>query len=59
MSLQAQVVIIIMVVGLVLGGIVALSDRGRGLVTYLFFRPLAARFWFQCLAFNSLPLTRS
>ena len=37
MSLQAQVVIIIMVVGFVLGGVVALSDRGRGLVTYLFF----------------------
>jgi uncharacterized membrane protein YeaQ/YmgE (transglycosylase-associated protein family) len=37
MSLQAQVFIIIMVVGFVLGGIAALSDKGRGLVTYLFF----------------------
>ena len=37
MSLQAEVFIIIMVVGFVLGGIAALSDRGRGLVTYLFF----------------------
>ncbi len=33
MSLQAQVFIIIMVVGFVLGGIAALSDKGRGLVT--------------------------
>ena len=37
MSLQAQVFIIIMVVGFVLGGIAALSDKGRGLVAYLFF----------------------
>src|SRR4249920_1205747 len=37
MSLQAQVFIIIMVVGFVIGGIAALSDKGRGLVTYLFF----------------------
>ena len=37
MSLQAQVFIIIMLVGFVLGGIAALSDKGRGLVTYLFF----------------------
>jgi uncharacterized membrane protein YeaQ/YmgE (transglycosylase-associated protein family) len=37
MSLQAQVFIIIMVVGFVLGGIAALSDKGRGLVTYLVF----------------------
>jgi len=62
MSLQAQVFIIIMVVGFVLGGIAALSDKGRGLVTYLFFGvvgSLAARFWFRCLAFNSLPSTRS
>jgi len=37
MSLQAQVFIIIMVVGFVLGGIAALGDKGRGLVTYLVF----------------------
>jgi hypothetical protein len=37
MSLQAQVFIIIMLVGFVIGGIAALSDKGRGLVTYLFF----------------------
>ena len=37
MSLQAQVLIIIMVVGFVLGGVAALSDKGRGLVTYLVF----------------------
>ena len=37
MSLQAQVFIIIMEVGFVLGGIAALSDKGRGLVTYLVF----------------------
>jgi uncharacterized membrane protein YeaQ/YmgE (transglycosylase-associated protein family) len=37
MSLQAQVFIIIMVVGFVLGGIAALSDKGRGLLTYLVF----------------------
>ena len=37
MSPQAQVFIIIMVVEFVLGGIAALSDKGRGLATYLFF----------------------
>jgi hypothetical protein len=31
MSLQAQVFIIIMVVGFVLGGMAALSDKGRGI----------------------------
>ena len=36
MSPQAQIFIIIMVVGFVLGGITALSDKGRGLGTYLF-----------------------
>jgi uncharacterized membrane protein YeaQ/YmgE (transglycosylase-associated protein family) len=33
---QAQVFIIIMLVGLLIGGIATLSDKGRGLVTYLF-----------------------
>jgi uncharacterized membrane protein YeaQ/YmgE (transglycosylase-associated protein family) len=36
MSLQAQVFIIIMLVGLLIGGVASLSDKGRGLVTYLF-----------------------
>jgi uncharacterized membrane protein YeaQ/YmgE (transglycosylase-associated protein family) len=36
MSPQAQVFIVTMVVGFVLGGIAALSDKGKGLVTYLF-----------------------
>ena len=35
MNVQAQVIIIIIVVGVVIGGIAALSDKGRGLVTYL------------------------
>ena len=34
---QAQVVIIIMLVGLLIGGVATLSDKGRGLGTYLFF----------------------
>jgi uncharacterized membrane protein YeaQ/YmgE (transglycosylase-associated protein family) len=33
---QAQVFIIIMLVGLLIGGIATVSDKGRGLVTYLF-----------------------
>jgi uncharacterized membrane protein YeaQ/YmgE (transglycosylase-associated protein family) len=37
MSIQAQVFIIIMVIGFVPGGIAALSNTGRGLVTYLVF----------------------
>ena len=50
---QAQVFIIIMLVGLLIGGVAALSDKGRGLGTYLFFGLVAAaRFWFRCLAFN-------
>jgi len=35
MSLQAQDFIIIIVIGFIIGGIAALSDKGRGLVTYL------------------------
>jgi uncharacterized membrane protein YeaQ/YmgE (transglycosylase-associated protein family) len=35
MSLQAQALIIIIVIGLLIGAIAALSDKGRGLVTYL------------------------
>jgi uncharacterized membrane protein YeaQ/YmgE (transglycosylase-associated protein family) len=35
MNVQAQDLIIIIVVGFVIGGIAALSDKGRGLVTYL------------------------
>jgi hypothetical protein len=37
MSIQAQVFIIIMVIGFVPGSIAALSNKGRGLVTYLVF----------------------
>ena len=50
---QAQVVIIIMLVGLLIGGTAALSDKGRGLGTYLFSGlAAAARFWFRCLGLN-------
>ena len=37
MSLQARDFIIIVVIGFMIGGIATLSDKGRGLVTYLFF----------------------
>ena len=62
MSLQAQVFIIIMVVGFVLGGIAALSDKGRGLVTYLFFGVVGssvAGALFVPVLFNSLAPIRS
>jgi uncharacterized membrane protein YeaQ/YmgE (transglycosylase-associated protein family) len=35
LSLQAQDFIIIIVIGFMIGGIATLSDKGRGLVTYL------------------------
>jgi uncharacterized membrane protein YeaQ/YmgE (transglycosylase-associated protein family) len=34
--MRPQVFIIIMFVGVLIGGIATLSDKGRGLVTYLF-----------------------
>ena len=37
MRLQAQVFIIIMLVGLLIGGVATLSGKGRGFATYLFF----------------------
>jgi uncharacterized membrane protein YeaQ/YmgE (transglycosylase-associated protein family) len=59
MSHQAQVFIIIMVVGFVLCGIAALSDKGRGLVTYLVFGVVGSSVGGALFAFNSLPPTRS
>jgi len=48
-----------MVVGFVLCGIAALSDKGRGLVTYLVFGVVGSSVGGALFAFNLLPPTRS